>query len=841
MPADNVKVVTRFRPVNQREREEGKDHIVVEFEGNNGLRLKDKKDHFFTFDHVFGMDSTQDMIFQQTGLPLIDQVLNGYNCTLFAYGQTGSGKTFTMEGEIGNKKLEGLIPRMVRSLFAKMEQSSESIVYTMTVSYLEIYNEKLKDLLDPYKKPTIRGIDNVQILNNENIYVESPDDVFTLLHRGHTNRSVAETKMNSKSSRSHAVFIIEIKKQETNPDHIHYGIDKISKLLMVDLAGSEKVKKTEAKGQNLEEAKNINQSLSCLGNVINALTKQHTKHVPYRNSILTRLLRDALGGNSKTCLIICNSPALFNADETLSTLRFGKRAKSIKNNIEMNEKLSPKQYELKLKAAKQLNIKLQNENEMLKKTVKSLNTKIITLINQAKKMENTLGNNLQKISDDFDKNNDLKHVNNIIKSTQQKPQQTNTKKKSHHQKSASISGSPKSAALRRSKTAGDQPALTNAHSNILEYKGSSPHILDRHTTTHHQRSHTQHSIHSIPKFRSTASMISSVSTATLPSDEGTRYNQNLENEHTIVALKSKLKEKIRELEDTNTTYAHIHDKFCALEDAHYELRGLLDDKKYSVSIERTSHEITRTKLDMLQKRINELQNINKFKQLSFNDKEVNYINKINKQNHEIERLKKLLKKMCYINFNDTGVNKLDKLLNKYYNNDDNKDDYIFNDSNNNSNDNNNEYNNNSSVYNINNKQIIKLKNKIQLYRDRDEIHMSLRNSWVKHLKTLEQALVCSQTAYNNAKSQWLKKEEELKIELQRSRQLFISFSKYRSCFNYGNGNDDINDNNTNNNNFDINSVVSRPLSYVNQTSNDSKIKKPKKIRGRRQSDLMSNA
>eukprot|EP01083_Nonionella_stella_P279972 952270_1 len=271
-----------------------------------------------------------------------------------------------MEDEIGSLEMEGLIPRMVRKLFDSISSMKEDVKYALRISYVEIYNEKLRDLLDPSLTPRVRGglnSSNIVIENSHEQYVSSPQQVFELLYAGQSNRSVSSTKMNNASSRSHAVFMLYIDREESS------GNKKKSKLLMVDLAGSEKVKKTEAKGALLEEAKNINQSLSTLGNVINALTKgQH--HIPYRDSILTRLLSDALGGNSKTMLIIAASPCLFNSEETLSTLRFGKRAKEIKNKIAVNEELSIEQYKARLHAAKLKINSLEKENNILKKKIR---------------------------------------------------------------------------------------------------------------------------------------------------------------------------------------------------------------------------------------------------------------------------------------------------------------------------------------------------------------------------------------------------------------------------------------------------------------------------------------
>ena len=281
------------------------------------------------------MESTQKQVYDAAAKPIIDSVLEGFNGTIFAYGQTSSGKTHTMQGpDIENIELQGIIPRMVRTLFTRIENASEDIVFTVHVSMVEIYNERIKDLIDPTK-------DNLRIQNKagKGVYLQdvhqehinSEDQIYSLMRVGNSNRAISATNMNAESSRSHSIFILTITQNNTADLSC-----KVGKLYLVDLAGSERIAKTGAEGQTLDEAKSINQSLTTLGKVINALTDSKIHHIPYRESKLTRMLSESLGGNSKTCLIITCSPHPFNDQETLSTCRFGKRARSIKNNAKVN-------------------------------------------------------------------------------------------------------------------------------------------------------------------------------------------------------------------------------------------------------------------------------------------------------------------------------------------------------------------------------------------------------------------------------------------------------------------------------------------------------------------------
>ncbi|KAN0077273.1 P-loop containing nucleoside triphosphate hydrolase protein [Tylopilus felleus] len=342
----NIKVVCRFRPPNALELREGGE-IVVSFSDNlqsvmmrSSQAVSGPEKDGFTFDRVFPMGTKQHEVFDYGVKDIVKDVLDGYNGTVFAYGQTGSGKTFTMMGaDIDSEELKGIIPRITEQIFQSIVESDSHIEYMVKVSYMEIYLERIRDLLAPQNdnlqvhEEKSRG---VYVKNLSDYYVSSAREVYELMRQGGAARVVTSTNMNAESSRSHSIFLITIQQRNTET-----GAQKSGNLYLVDLAGSEKVGKTGASGQTLEEAKKINKSLSALGMVINALTDSKAKHIPYRDSKLTRILQESLGGNSRTTLIINCSPSAYNEAETLSTLRFGIRAKSIKNTARVNQELSP--------------------------------------------------------------------------------------------------------------------------------------------------------------------------------------------------------------------------------------------------------------------------------------------------------------------------------------------------------------------------------------------------------------------------------------------------------------------------------------------------------------------
>ncbi|KAI9312760.1 P-loop containing nucleoside triphosphate hydrolase protein, partial [Dichotomocladium elegans] len=352
MSGNNIKVVCRFRPQNKLEiREGGQPIIDIDDEGTSvKINGKDVKQSF-AFDKVFGWETKQEDIFNYSIKSIVDDVVAGYNGTVFAYGQTGSGKTFTMMGSsIDDEVNKGIIPRIIEQIFASIMQSPPNMEFTVKVSYMEIYMEKVRDLLNPQQdnlpihEDKVKG---VYVKGALEVYVSSTEEVYDVMRRGSNNRVVAYTHMNAESSRSHSLVIITITQK-----NVDTGAAKSGKLYLVDLAGSEKVGKTGASGQTLEEAKKINKSLTALGMVINSLTDGKSSHVPYRDSKLTRILQESLGGNSRTTLIINCSPSSYNEAETVSTLRFGMRAKTIKNKAKVNADLSPAELKALLKKVK---------------------------------------------------------------------------------------------------------------------------------------------------------------------------------------------------------------------------------------------------------------------------------------------------------------------------------------------------------------------------------------------------------------------------------------------------------------------------------------------------------
>ncbi|KAI8824221.1 P-loop containing nucleoside triphosphate hydrolase protein [Fimicolochytrium jonesii] len=304
----------------------------------------------YNFDKIFDWRSTQEHVFSYAASATIEDVMRGYNGTIFAYGQTGSGKTHTMMGDMENQSLKGLTPRIVENIFSTIFSSPPHLEFTVRVSYMEIYMEKIRDLLNPANdnlpihEEKSRGVYVKGLLE---VFVGSIEEVYEAMRRGQSSRMTAQTNMNAESSRSHSIFVLTISQK-----NLQDGSQKAGKLYLVDLAGSEKVGKTGASGQTLEEAKKINKSLSALGMVINALTDGKSSHIPYRDSKLTRILQESLGGNSRTTLIINCSPSSFNESETVSTLRFGMRAKTIKNKAKINAELSPGELKVLLKRCK---------------------------------------------------------------------------------------------------------------------------------------------------------------------------------------------------------------------------------------------------------------------------------------------------------------------------------------------------------------------------------------------------------------------------------------------------------------------------------------------------------
>ncbi|XP_008320635.1 kinesin-like protein KIF11 [Cynoglossus semilaevis] len=353
----NIQVVVRCRPFNTVERKSS--HGVVDCDHNRkevlvrtgGLNDKASR-KTYTFDMVFGPAAKQIEVYRSVVCPILDEVIMGYNCTVFAYGQTGTGKTFTMEGERSPDEqftweedpLAGIIPRTLHQIFEKLTENGTE--FSVKVSLLEIYNEELFDLLSPSEDVTERlqlfddprnKRGGVVVKGLEEVTVHNKDEVYQILERGSAKRRTASTLMNSYSSRSHSVFSVTIHMKEMTLDGEE--LVKIGKLNLVDLAGSENIGRSGAVDKRAREAGNINQSLLTLGRVITALVEKRP-HVPYRESKLTRILQDSLGGRTRTSIIATVSPSSSNVEETLSTLEYASRAKNIMNKPEVNQKLT---------------------------------------------------------------------------------------------------------------------------------------------------------------------------------------------------------------------------------------------------------------------------------------------------------------------------------------------------------------------------------------------------------------------------------------------------------------------------------------------------------------------
>ncbi|XP_061445755.1 chromosome-associated kinesin KIF4-like [Rhineura floridana] len=331
-----VQVALRCRPLVPKELAEGCQMCLSFVPGEQQVVLGNDKP--FTYDYVFDPSTEQEEVFNTCVAPLIRGIFRGYNTTVLAYGQTGSGKTYSMGGaytaDKENDPTVGIIPRVIKFLFQEMKKRVEW-QFSLKVSYLEIYNEDILDLLAPAKERTAQisiredPKEGIKIVGLTEHVVDSTQGTTLCLEQGNNSRTVAATAMNTQSSRSHAIFTISIEQKSKSDANTSFH----SKLHLVDLAGSERQKKTKAEGDRLREGININKGLLCLGNVISALGDETKKgnFVPYRDSKLTRLLQDSLGGNSHTLMIACVSPADSNLEETLNTLRYADRARKIKN------------------------------------------------------------------------------------------------------------------------------------------------------------------------------------------------------------------------------------------------------------------------------------------------------------------------------------------------------------------------------------------------------------------------------------------------------------------------------------------------------------------------------
>ncbi|CAK9801024.1 Osmotic avoidance abnormal protein 3 [Anthophora quadrimaculata] len=356
--SESVKVAVRCRPMNSKEQQQGCRNVVTIDSPSKCCTLEcpsagTGNGKVYQFDATFGPEATTESVYENVGSVIVEAVLDGYNGTVFAYGQTGCGKSHTMRG---------FIERTLDHIFEATSTASAEMRYLALLSYLEIYNERLRDLLqdgmsdlltlkeDPNKGTYVAG-------GLREVTVKDAAECARLVEQGDRRRAAAATKMNAASSRSHAVLTLSLETLAINDDSKTENTVKRGRLHLVDLAGSERQARTGATGDRLKEAASINLSLSALGNVISALAAGQGRHVPYRDSKLTRLLRDSLGGNARTLMIACVSPSDMDAEETLSTLRYAARARCIKNKPVINE--DPKdallrQYQLELQRLKKL-------------------------------------------------------------------------------------------------------------------------------------------------------------------------------------------------------------------------------------------------------------------------------------------------------------------------------------------------------------------------------------------------------------------------------------------------------------------------------------------------------
>ncbi|XP_026010246.1 kinesin-like protein KIF1B isoform X25 [Astatotilapia calliptera] len=357
MSGASVKVAVRVRPFNSREiSKESK--CIIQMQGNTTTILNPKAPKepakTFSFDYSYWSHTSpddpcfasQNLVYNDIGKEMLQHAFEGYNVCIFAYGQTGAGKSYTMMGK-QEEGQEGIIPMLCEDLFEKINEdgNKEELSYSVEVSYMEIYCERVRDLLNPKNKGNLRVREHPllgpYVEDLSKLAVTSYTDIADLMDAGNKARTVAATNMNETSSRSHAVFTI-VFTQRKHDSETDLSTEKVSKISLVDLAGSERADSTGAKGTRLKEGANINKSLTTLGKVISALAevskkKKKSDFIPYRDSVLTWLLRENLGGNSRTAMVAALSPADINYDETLSTLRYADRAKNIKCNAVINE------------------------------------------------------------------------------------------------------------------------------------------------------------------------------------------------------------------------------------------------------------------------------------------------------------------------------------------------------------------------------------------------------------------------------------------------------------------------------------------------------------------------
>jgi len=401
MSENDVKVYARFRPRISREARDTRKIYNLKNHNQTVEILKsrptknlsgdivDDTKREFTFDNIFPEETDQQQLYNHVAEPLVGELLKGFNCTIMAYGQTGSGKTYTMMGEKSSQVKAGIIPRIISDIFQSAEDQKLNCSIAIQCSYVEIYLEKVRDLLNTQ-------LDNLKLrelksegMKTSSVYiegcticaVENLNDMLKIIKKGEANRTIAATDMNDRSSRSHSVLIINI-----NQTDVIKQTRKSSKLFLVDLAGSEDTIRSGAMNLTLEQAKKINKSLSALSLVIQTLTENNA-HVPYRDSKLTRLLTDSLGGNAKTVMILALSPSYDSLAETVSTLHFGSRTKKMKNNARINEDISYKKMVSVLKA--ELAMWIEKYDDLFATYQKLANTSIEQIESKDEDLKNT--------------------------------------------------------------------------------------------------------------------------------------------------------------------------------------------------------------------------------------------------------------------------------------------------------------------------------------------------------------------------------------------------------------------------------------------------------------------
>ena len=355
---ESVKVAVRVRPMSKKEIASKFNKIIRIDQERAAVFINTGQDSEvqFTYDFAFPETCSQEEIYENTAAPIVDGVLNGYNGTIFAYGQTGTGKTYTMDGDTEGEN-RGIVPRAFEHIFDYMRANADTHKFSITMTYVELYTEKIRDLLS--NKNDDKGLvihedpgKGFYIKDVETRTVNTIKDLFDFQAEGKKRRVVRATQMNEESSRSHSILSLNIETLTTG-DGVDGSHVKSARLNLVDLAGSERLTKTGVEGQGKVEMVSINYALMVLGNCISALTSKGHQHIPYRDSALTKLLKDSLGGNAKTLMIATLGPADYNALESASTLRYAERAKKIKNKPRVN--MDPKdallmQYQKELKA-----------------------------------------------------------------------------------------------------------------------------------------------------------------------------------------------------------------------------------------------------------------------------------------------------------------------------------------------------------------------------------------------------------------------------------------------------------------------------------------------------------